>query len=276
MSIESAFEFIRNQAEQVPSFAIVLGSGLGGLADRIETPQVIPFRDIPGMENSSAAGHRGELILGSLESTPIVAMAGRLHRYEGWTHAQVVFPIRLMAKLGAKHLIVSNAAGGVNPQLRVGDLVIIRDHINWIPGCFENSIDSHLDGPKRTHPGLGHRGHAYDPQMSRLALAASIKNGFQAWEGTYLATLGPTYETRSEYRMMRRLGADVAGMSTVPEVLAALNAKMRILGVSMVSNVAKPDAPMKTDHEEVLQAGRSAETKMEAIVRAVIRGSKSA
>lgn len=279
--LDEAVNLIRQKTEIVPSVAIVLGSGLGGLADRINTDHVIPYQQIPGMAASSAAGHRGELLVGELESVPVVAMAGRLHRYEGWTNAQVVFPIRLMAALGAEQLILSNAAGGVNPQLRVGEIVVIRDHINLMPRCFESHEDSvgipagsrlkHSPASERSVEFLDHRANVYDSEMSQTALRAARENGFAAREGSYLATLGPTYETRSEYRMMRRFGADVAGMSTVPEVLAALSEKMRILGISMVSNVANPDAATSTDHEEVLEAGRAAETKMEAIVRAVLR-----
>ena len=262
--LDQAIELIRSRSTAIPSVAIVLGSGLGGLADRIEARQVIPFQQIPGMATTSAAGHRGELILGQLESVPIVAMAGRLHRYEGWSHTQAVYPIRLMAALGAGRLIVSNAAGGVNPQLRVGEIVVIRDHINLIPHCLPPTA-------KSNSPSLGRLGNVYDARMGQIALKAALNAGFAAREGTYLATLGPTYETRSEYRMMRRMGADVAGMSTVPEVLAAKEEEMRILGISMVSNVATPDIATKTDHQEVLEAGQAAETKMEAIVRAVVR-----
>ena len=272
--LDEAIEFVRGRTEIVPRFGIVLGSGLGGLADRIDTTNVIPYREIPGMPSSSAAGHRGELRFGSLESVPMVAMSGRLHRYEGWSHSEVVLPIRLMAALGADRLIVSNAAGGLNPQLKVGTILIIRDHINLIPNSFDGAREPH--STSRAMPGMTRRPAVYDPEMSQLALRASIEHGFDALEGTYLATLGPTYETRSEYRMMRRMGADVAGMSTVPEVLAALDAKMRILGISMVSNVATPDSQSKTDHQEVLEAGRTAETKMEAIVRAVVLDGRTA
>ncbi|MDG2221710.1 MAG: purine-nucleoside phosphorylase [Rubripirellula sp.] len=270
--LDQAIERIRSRTTTPPAVAIVLGSGLGGLADLIDAKHVIPFKQIPGMASASAAGHRGELIIGQLESVPVVAMAGRLHRYEGWTHAQAVYPIRLMAALGAKRLIVSNAAGGVNPQLRVGEIVVIRDHINLIPNCIPSTTVP--DAPSMGNPagvGVGRRGDVYDARMSRTALQAAVNAGFAARQGTYLATLGPTYETRSEYRMMRRIGADVAGMSTVPEVLAAKEENLRILGISMVSNVATPDIATKTDHQEVLEAGQAAETKMEAIVRAVLR-----
>jgi purine-nucleoside phosphorylase len=233
------------------------------LADAIEQPIAIPYQEIPGFKKSSAAGHRGQLILGYLENNPVVAMAGRLHRYEGWTNDDIAFPIRLMAALGADRLIVSNAAGGVSPKLSVGDIVVIRDHINWMGGL--SSRNQNLIAPCPLREGC-----LYDELMAKIALRVSVDERFNAWPGTYLATLGPTYETRSEYRMMRRLGADVAGMSTVPEVLAAASLKMRILGLSMVTNVANPDVAIVADHTEVLQAGQAAAAKMESIVRGVL------
>jgi purine-nucleoside phosphorylase len=264
LELKAAVDFVRKRLEARPSVAIILGSGLGGLADRIESPICIPFGDIPGFGTSSAGGHRGQLILGELESTKVVAMAGRLHRYEGWSNDQVAFPVQLMSAMGAKCLIASNAAGGLSPKLRVGDIVVIRDHINLIGGRATWSQANHA-------PWLTHQGELYDSVMSRVAMEVAISEQFNAYEGTYLATLGPAYETRSEYRMMRQIGADVVGMSTIPEVLAAANVKMRVLGLSMVSNVANPDRPMKADHAEVLEAGRDAEVKMEAIVRGVLR-----
>jgi purine-nucleoside phosphorylase len=240
-----------------------LGSGLGGLADLIQQPIAIPYQDIPGFKRSSAKGHRGQLILGHLENTAVVAMAGRLHRYEGWTNDDIAFPIRLMAALGAERLIVSNAAGGVSPKLSVGDIVVIRDHINWMGGLSDRY--QHVIAPCPIRQAC-----LYDEAMSDVALSIAVNGSFNAWSGTYLATLGPTYETRSEYRMMRRIGADVVGMSTVPEVLAAAVLQMRILGLSMVTNVANPDVPVAANHTEVLQAGQAAAAKMEWIVRGVL------
>lgn len=279
-----------------PLAAVILGSGLGGLANQIVDPVVLCYRDIPGFGTASAGGHRGELILGKLEDSPIIAMAGRFHRYEGWSNRQVAFPVRLMACLGADRLIVSNAAGGVNPKLAVGDIVVIRDHLNFMgadgSGRRSYSRDSGSlinpilkEGAQRDRresgaagsridasqcPGLLRVGEIYDPEMSREAIRIGVRGGFNVYPGTYLATLGPNYETRSEYRMMRKIGADVAGMSTVPEVLAASAAGMRILGLSMVSNVANPDQPIKADHSEVLEAGAAAAAKLESIVRGVL------
>jgi purine-nucleoside phosphorylase len=258
-NVELAVERVRQHTDLIPIAAVILGSGLGGLAQCIEQPTVIPFQHIPGFKRSSAAGHRGELILGHLESRPVVAMAGRIHRYEGWSEAEIVFPVQVMAALGAQRLIVSNAAGGVSPRLAVGDIVILRDHIRWFGG-FGGGGANHDRGCD-----------LYDPAMSSVAHRAARESGFNAWPGTYLATLGPNYETRSEYRMMRRIGADVVGMSTVDEVLAAGAEKMRVLGLSMVSNVANPDSRVVADHTQVLQAGQAAAAKLEAIVRGVLR-----
>jgi purine-nucleoside phosphorylase len=264
--LAEAVEFVRSRVTQGarPSVAIILGSGLGGLADRIENPTVVSYSEIPGFRSSSAKGHRGELIFGQLESTQVVAMAGRLHRYEGWTNDEIAFPVQLMSALGAERLVVSNAAGGVSPKLCVGDIVVICDHINWMGGRFSWNRGLGATSIRRQKD-------VYDPEMSLVAIKVAIEQNFTACVGTYLATLGPTYETRSEYRMMRRIGADVAGMSTVPEVLAATRLGMRVLGLSMVSNVANPDLAIVADHSEVLEAGRAAEAKMEAIVRGVLR-----
>ncbi|WP_145210385.1 purine-nucleoside phosphorylase [Planctomycetes bacterium TBK1r] len=312
--------------------AIVLGSGLGSLADKIESPVIVPFGDIPGFAHSTASGHRGQLVFGTLGGEPVVAMAGRLHRYEGWSDDQVTFPIRVMHGLGAKRLIASNAAGGVNPKLAVGDIVVLCDQINWLhprrqialpkrteqketaPSATEAAPGSHavkhlspafdevsaagrkpsgssslpehrrarVLPQKNTSPrypgGLpigfpaGRRGQIFDPQLVSLALAAAREGGFVAVPGTYLATLGPTYETRAEYRMMRRIGADVVGMSTAGEVLTAANLDMSVLALSIVSNVADPDRAKVADHAEVLEAGDAAAAKLEGIVRRILSG----
>jgi purine-nucleoside phosphorylase len=230
---------------------------------------VIPFHDIPGFGHASASGHRGQLILGRLDSVAVVAMSGRLHRYEGYSLGQVAFPVHVMRELGAHTLIVSNAAGGLNPRLRVGDLVVIRDHINCLGSLPTTPIDvsSILEGRET----LQRREQVYDEPLASLAIRIAIAHGCKATYGTYLATTGPNYETRSEIRWMRRLGADVVGMSTVPEVLAAAERSMRTLGISLVSNVANPDCAIKADHRDVLEAGRAAQEDLKAIVRGVLR-----
>ncbi len=277
--LDAAVRLVSSTCHASPRVAIILGSGLGGLADRITPDAVIPYQQLPGFGTSSASGHRGQLILGRLDSVEVVAMAGRFHRYEGWSLDQIAFPVHVMHALGARTLIVSNAAGGVNPKLQVGDIVVIRDHLNWLGGQRVPSGDSpvvsaaaeSIAAESAAAASIRRRTEVYDSRLSRLAMRIAVEHRFDAYFGTYLATLGPNYETRSEYRMMRRIGADVVGMSTVPEVLAAADVRMRTLGLSMVSNVAMPDLAVKADHAEVLEAGQAAEAKMEAIVRGVLR-----
>ncbi len=259
-----AHQFIRTETDFVPKVAIILGSGLGGIADRIDRVLTIPFADIPGFAASTAGGHRGELILGNLQGERVVAMAGRLHRYEGHSRAQVALPVATMSALGATTLIVSNAAGGLNPDFSVGDLVVIRDHIDWLGG----GPDGHVTSPAPV--GVFRQDEVYCPVLGDAAVRSGLRHGFVVHHGTYLATLGPNYETRAEYRMMRRLGADLAGMSTVPEAITAARHGMKVLAVSMVSNVANPDAPQVADHAEVLAAGQLAGSKLERIVRDVL------
>jgi purine-nucleoside phosphorylase len=254
-----------------PLAAIILGSGLGGLADEIVDPLPIDYSDLPGFARTSASGHRGQLIFGTLDHVPVVAMAGRMHRYEGHSDERVTFPVRLMAAMGATTLIVSNAAGGLNPVLEVGDIVVINDHIDlakkrrpyfdW-QGTQPTTAGDRAVGIQRPGP--------YDAELSRVALRAARSGDFVAIAGTYIATLGPTYETRAEYRMMRKFGGDVVGMSTAPEVCVAATHGMRVLGLSMVSNVARPDQPESTDHQEVLDAGKAAQFKLREIVSATL------
>ncbi len=263
-ALKSAVALVESRINVRPKAALILGSGLGQLADKIENAVSIPFAEIPGFSKSTAGGHRGELVTGIFAGQPVVAMAGRLHRYEGHSNDDVAFPVRVMRQLGADVLVASNAAGGVNPKLCVGDIVIIQDSLDWMRGPypFLRANRPDCDVPSR-------RGETYDESLAEAALQCSFKEGFAAYFGTYLATLGPTYETRAEYRMMRKLGVDVVGMSTVPEVLAARELGMRVLALSMVSNVARPDEFVVANHEEVLTAGRAAAVKMEAIVRDV-------
>ncbi|TWU41213.1 Purine nucleoside phosphorylase 1 [Novipirellula aureliae] len=265
--IDAACDLIRSHDHRVPAAAVILGSGLGGLADKIEDPVAIDFAEIPGFATSTASGHRGQLILGTIEGLVVAAMAGRFHRYEGHGNDKVTFPVYTLAALGASRLIVSNAAGGVNPKLRVGDILVIRDHIDWLSGVSSGVVSM-------AQTGLSRFEEFYDSAMSEIAIRTSLCENFTAYPGTYLATLGPTYETRAEYRMMRRIGVDVVGMSTVPEAMAAKNANMKVLGLSMVSNVANPDIAISTNHDEVLEAGRRAEVRMESIVRAVLKSSE--
>ena len=266
-------EFIAGKVSELPRVAIILGSGLGNLVDYIEDAIAIDYADIPNWGTTHAAGHSGQLVFGWLDSQPVIAMAGRFHRYEGWTIEDVSFPVRVLASIGAQTLIVSNAAGGVNPRYAVGDIVVIRDHIDLMNGPRGRRFNFGACGPVAVSDAPIRGASPYDLDLCEGALATARQHRFPAHDGTYLATLGPTYETRAEYRFFRRIGADVVGMSTVPEVLQAQRIGMRVLALSMVSNLASPDAPVEATHEEVLQAGRVAEPRLRAIVRDAVRTS---
>lgn len=271
-TLAAAVEVVRRRSELRPAAAIILGSGLGGLADEVAGAVRIDFGDLPGFAPSTAAGHRGQLLLGQLDGVEVVLMAGRVHRYEGYSDAAVSFPVRLLAALGARRLIVSNAAGGLNPLLRVGDIVVIADHLDLgrragrplaVSAAAAESA-SEMRGLSTAVREL------YDRTLLRVALAAARAGDFQACPGIYLATLGPTYETRAEYRMMRSCGADVVGMSTAPEVTVARQLGMEVLGLSIVSNVAQPDVPQTTSHQEVLAVGHSAAANLRKIIAAAL------
>lgn len=258
-TVLDATKFLRSAAHPSPPVAaMILGSGLGGIAEEIEDAISVPFKDIPGFVRTTAVGHAGRMVFGRLSGQPVVAMAGRFHRYEGWSISQITFPVRVLAELGAKTLIVSNAAGGLRHHFKVADAMVIKDHINFIPSRgWQQSFRLRGENP-------------YNQRLAERALAIGRAANFTVHQGTYLATLGPTYETRAEYRMMRRLGADAVGMSTVPEVLVAAECGMQVLALSMISNVASPDAASETTHEEVLEAGALAGPRMSTIVKGVV------
>jgi purine-nucleoside phosphorylase len=270
--VEQAVAVIRHRYTGSPKTAIILGSGLGGLADEIEDAVAFPYASLPGFAQSTAHGHQNQLIAGKLDGVDVIAMAGRFHRYEGYSDAQVAYPVRVFAALGATQLIASNAAGGLWPSMNVGDIVVIRDHIDLgkkRPARAASSQQATDALPVDRMESAVCR-ELYDPSLIELALEAARRANFHAQSGVYLATLGPTYETRAEYRMMRFFNADVVGMSTAPEVRVAVERGMRVLALSMVSNVARPDVPVPADHEEVLAAGRSAAFKLRAIVSAAL------
>ncbi len=248
-----------------PEMALILGSGLGHLAERLERIHTIPYWEIPNFPVSTVAGHAGNLLFGHLSGRPFVVMQGRFHYYEGYSMEEVTFPIRVMKLLGAKILIVSNAAGGVNPAFQVGDLMLIRDHINLMP-------ENPLRGPNE--PSLGPRfpsmHNAYDANLRQLARSKADELGIALREGVYLALQGPNLETPAEYRMVRTLGGDAVGMSTVPEVIVANHMGMEVLGFSVITNVFREEAPEATTHEDVVavsqQAGQTLGKLLEALI----------
>ncbi|MGV3482865.1 MAG: purine-nucleoside phosphorylase [Planctomycetaceae bacterium] len=260
-ALHQSVTIVRSRMERPPCTAIILGSGLGDVTQDFDSPVAIDYAELPGFAKTTAGGHRGQLVCGRLHGVEVVAMSGRFHRYEGYSDAEITFPVRLLAALGAKRLVVSNAAGGLNPMLNTGDVVVIQDHID----LGRRSAGAGVDRTAVTGTA-----DLYDRELIAGALRAARRADFHAQRGVYLATLGPTYETRAEYRMMRSLGADVVGMSTAPEVCVARHLGMRVLALSIVSNVAQPDQPQPTHHEEVLAAGRAATSKLQAIVAAVL------
>jgi purine-nucleoside phosphorylase len=235
--IQAAAEVVRARSTLVPEVGIVLGTGLGGLVREITVEAEVPYESIPGFPLSTVESHAGRLLLGRLGGRPVVAMQGRFHRYEGYDLQQVTFPIRVMYALGARTLVVSNACGGMNPLWAPGDLVLLSDHINLLG-------DNPLVGANDER--LGERfpdmSAPYDPALRSLARAVALELGITLREGVYAAVPGPNLETRAEYRMLRTMGADVVGMSTVPEVIVARHQGMRTLGISIVTDQCLPDA----------------------------------
>ena len=258
IEIEEAVDFIRAQAEQEPQVGIILGSGLGSLVDKITDQIVIPYADIPHFSVSTAIGHKSNLILGRLGGKYIVAMQGRFHYYEGYKPAQVTFPIRVMKRLGIKALFVSNACGALNPEFEIGDLMIIRDHINLMPNPL---IGPNLDefGPRfpdMTRP--------YDLSLMRLATQTGEEMGLMLRKGVYLAVTGPCYETPHECKFFRLAGADVVGMSTIPEVIVARHCDIPCFGMSVITDLVNYDLPddYVTDGEAIVAAADRAASKM--------------
>jgi purine-nucleoside phosphorylase len=263
--IAAAAQAVRNRWDVTPRAGIVLGSGLGGLADEIAVEATIDYADIPHFPKTTAIGHCGQLVCGRLEKVPVIAFRGRFHLYEGYSAAQAALPARLTKALGANSLIVSNAAGGLNPHYKVGDVMVIDDQINLL---FANPLIGVNDD--KLGPRFPDMSCPYDGVFAEIATRIARREDFVLHKGVYVAMLGPTYETRAEYRMARRIGGDVAGMSTVPEVIAARHADMRILGLSTITNVGSPDSPNGTTGHDVINAAMSASSKLTKIVRGVV------
>lgn len=264
--VERAAESVRSRGFGEARVALVLGSGLAGLVDAFEQPLACSYADIPGMARSSVIGHPGRLVGGTLDGARVVAMQGRLHPYEGHALTQVVLGVRLMARLGADTLIVTNAAGGLDPALQPGALLAISDHINLTgQNCLVGPNDDAL-GPR--FPDMSA---AYDPALRALAHAAAADAGIALHEGVYAGVLGPSYETPAEVRMLRLLGASAVGMSTVQEVIAARHLGLRVLGLSCVTNPAAGLSSRVLSHHEVEQVARSSASTLTSVVRGVLR-----
>jgi purine-nucleoside phosphorylase len=265
-SAQEAAGAIRERAGgPAPSVAIILGSGLGALADVIAADAAIPYAEIPHVPRPAVEGHAGRLVVGGLEGRRVAALQGRAHFYEGYPIAQVVFPVRVMHALGARILLVTNAAGGLNPQFRAGDLMLIADHINFMGtnpliGPNEDTLGPRF--PDMSAP--------YDPALREIARAAATRAGIALRTGVYIGVSGPSYETPAELRMMRRWGADAVGMSTVHEVIAARHCGMRVLGISAITDMATGETAAPITHEEVMATARRIEPIFVRLVRAIV------
>jgi purine-nucleoside phosphorylase len=263
--IEEAVGFIRTKTEFVPKIGIILGTGLGTLAEGINVEAKISYQDIPHFPVSTVESHAGRLIFGYLSGKNVVAMQGRFHYYEGYDMKQVTFPVRVMKALGAHTLVVSNACGGMNPQFKSGDIVVITDHINLLGSnpLFGPNDDSL--GPR--FPDMCC---CYDPQLITLAENAALNLGLKLQKGVYVAVGGPNLETAAEYRFLRFIGADVVGMSTVPEVIVARHQGMKVLGLSLITDMGLPDALKPTNLAEILATAAKSEPLLKSIMTRVI------
>jgi purine-nucleoside phosphorylase len=268
--VREATSALRGRLPVVPSVGVILGSGLGPLADEVENPTVIPYGEIPHFAVSTVSGHAGQLVAGTLEGVGVAVMRGRVHYYEGYSLQQITFPVRTLHRLGADLLIITNAAGGLNPAYRPGDLMALNDHINLL-GLAGQSPLIGADEPE-----LGVRfldmSEPYDPDLRAHAVALGAQLKVTIHEGVYAMVAGPSYETRAEIRYLRTIGADAVGMSTVPEVIVARHERMRVLGISVITNSADPDAVhADVSHEDVLSVAQRAGVGLSAIIRGIVR-----
>jgi purine-nucleoside phosphorylase len=263
--IAAAVRAIRAHTAATPEIALVLGTGLGGLARRIERPVAIDYADLPGFPLSTVESHAGRLLVGTLAGRTVAAMQGRFHRYEGYSLQQVTFPVRVLRALGAGTLVVSNACGGMHPLWSPGDLMLIADHINLLG-------DNPLIGPNDDSlgPRFPDMSAAYDPVLRALARDVAREARITLREGVYVAVSGPSLETRAEYRALRALGADVVGMSTVPEVIVAIHGGMRVLGVSIITDQCLPDSLEPATVEKIIAVATRAEPSLTTLVTGVL------
>ena len=263
--INQTAEYIRAKVGEIPQTAVILGTGLGALVDHITDKKFIPYTEIPNFPVSTVEGHSGNLIFGKLGSTPVLAMQGRFHYYEGYDMKQVTFPVRVFQALGVKRLFVSNAAGGMNKEFVVGDVMVITDHINLFP---ENPLRGKND------PELGPRfpamTEAYRIRLCKAAFEIAREKGIRLMSGVYVGTPGPTFETPAEYEYFRIIGGDAVGMSTVPEVIVANHAGMEVFGVSVITDLGGKDITDVPTHEEVQKAAENAQPKMMEIIKGLV------
>lgn len=263
--IQEAVEVLRGKTELVPSVGIILGTGLGGLAEEIQKKAVVPYEEIPHFPLSTVESHMGRLIFGDLQGKAVMAMQGRFHYYEGYSMQQITFPVRVMKALGCKTLIVSNACGGMNPQFRAGDIMLIADHINLLGSNPLIGPNDETLGPR--FPDMSE---PYSRELIALAEKVALQERIRVQKGVYVAVPGPNLETRAEYRFLRIIGADVVGMSTVPEVIVAVHSGMRVLGFSVITDECFPDALKPVNIKEILRIAAEAEPKLTILMKRVV------
>jgi len=263
--IKATSNYILERTKFNTEIAIILGTGLGGLVKEIDVEHSIPYSEIPNFPVSTVEGHKGQLIFGKLGGKNVIAMQGRFHYYEGYSMEEVTFPVRVMKSLGIKTLFVSNASGGLNPTYKVGDLMMINDHINMFgnnPLLGKNVKELGPRFPDMSQP--------YNLHLRNLALKIAMQNGIELKEGVYVGTTGPTFETPAEYRMFRIIGGDAIGMSTVPEVIVARHMNLSVFGISIITDSGVPGHIVEISHEEVQAIAMQAEPKMSLIIRELI------
>lgn len=261
--IKETAAFLKGRMHTSPEIAVILGTGLGHLADHITEKLEIPYTEIPNFPVSTVEGHQGKLIFGKLGGKDILAMQGRFHYYEGYSMQEVTFPVRVMYELGINTLFVSNASGATNQTFAVGDLMIITDHINYFP-------EHPLRGKNLYNDRFPNMGEPYDKELIKMALDIAKEKGIEVKQGVYLGTQGPTYETLHEYRMFRMFGADAVGMSTVPEVIVARHCNMRVFGISVVTDLGEENHIMEVNHLEVQKAADASQPNMTTIFSELI------
>jgi len=263
---DESLRFIQSKTDLRPNYMLILGTGLGQLAEEMEIETSISYHDIPHFPVSTVEGHDGKLLFGILGGKEVVAMQGRFHYYEGYTMQQIVFPVRVLKKNGADTLFVSNACGGMNPNHSRGDIMLIRDHINMLG-------DNPLMGPndEELGPRFPDMSEPYSERLMDIAKNVALENNIQMHQGVYVALSGPMLETKAEYRFLRLIGADVVGMSTIPEVIAAVHMGMEVLGISAITDECFPDALKPVNMEEILEAASIAEPKMTRVIVHVLK-----
>ena len=263
--VQETVNYIKNKTNFTPEYGVILGSGLGGFTEDITIEHTLPYAEIPNFPVSTVQGHKGALGFGTIGTKKVVAMQGRFHFYEGYDMKQVTFPVRVMKYLGVEKLIVSNASGGVNPSYKVGDVAVITDHINMMP---EHPLRGHND--ERFGPRFVNMSEPYSNAMNQKAFELAKSLNIDLKQGIYLALQGPTFETLAEYKMVKAVGADCVGMSTVPEVIVARHMNMECFGISVITDMGDEDNIEEVNHEEVLQAAQKAEPHVRNLIKNLI------